>query len=194
MLRDRKILVGAAVALFSLSVGCKQKDADLMTASSAKLEVQNPDAQQYEWCKVSAAAWQGLVEAINRMEKAGKSNVSTAAGVRAQAQAEPLSATALQLLKNPPSVEPKPCGEQYDQALLNTNQQVQVALEGRPSEAVLGFGGCEIYNSSGVMSITKLTSGNYRIEILGCGGRERSELIVSPTQLRGLAGTLLRGV
>lgn len=192
MLRDCKILAGAAVALFSLSVGCKQKDADLMTASSAKLTEQNPAAQQYEWCKVSAVAWQGLVEAINRMEKAGKSNVSTAAGV--QAQAAPLSATTLELLNNPPSVEPKPCGEQYDQALLNTNQQVQVALEGRTSEAALGFGGCEIYNSSGVMSITKLASGNYRIEILGCGGRERSEMIVSPTQLRGLAGTLLRGV
>ena len=185
------VLCGAVLAIFSSAVGCKKNDADLMAASSAP-SVGRESSQKYEWCKASPAAWQGLIEAINQMEKAGQSSIGGVAG--AQAQAAPLSASVIQLMNNPPAAEPPACGEQYDKALLESKEQVQVALEGKSNSAALGFGGCEIANSSGVMSITRLSSGHYRIEILGCGGRQHSEIIVSPAQLKSLGGTLLRGV
>ncbi len=185
------ILCGTVFAVFSTAVGCKKNDAELMTASSTTSG--DPSvSQKYEWCKASPAAWQGLVEAISQMEKAGQSSIGGAAGT--QAQPAPLSASVVQLMNNPPSAEPPPCGDVYDRALVDSKQQVQVALEGKSDSVAFGFGGCEIANSSGVMSITRLSSGHYRIEILGCGGRQHSEIIVSPTQLKSLGGTLLRGV
>ena len=184
------ILCGVAVVVISTAMGCKKNDAALMAASSGASE-SNEVSQKYEWCKASPAAWQGLVEAIGQMDKAGQSSIGGVAG--AQAQPAPLSASVVQLINNPPSVEPPPCGDVYDRALVDSKQQVQVALEGKSESVAFGFGGCEIANSSGVMSITRLTSGHYRIEILGCGGRQHSEIIVSPAQLKSLGGTLLRG-
>lgn len=191
MLRLCGWIAGVCVGMTFLSTGCKQKDAQTMAASKGA-PTTAAASNQYEWCRASPAAWQGLIDAIDRMEKSERSGT---ASVAAQAIPASLPASAAQLLSNPPLTEPPPCGEAYDQAILSSKELTQAASDKQSGGGVTaGFGGCEMQNSSGIMSITKLSSGHYRIELLGCGGRQRSEMIVSPQQLKGLAGTLLRGV
>lgn len=183
-------IVSVCLGMTVLSPACKQKDAQTMVAPTGA-STNAATSSEYEWCRASPAAWQELIQAIDRMEKSQRSGAIPAA---AQAMSASLPASAAQLLSNPPLKEPPPCGEAYDKAILSSAGLVQAESEKKGPSAVAGFGGCEMQNSSGIMSITRLSSGHYRIELLGCGGRQRSEMIVSPQQLKGLAGTLLRGV
>jgi hypothetical protein len=175
---------------------CKPKDSNTMGSSSNRTRSGASAEQRFEWCKTSPEAWSSLIEAVRVMEQAGKSHLNMGlapSSVKGATSELPQSARAM--LSTPPSSEPPPCGEQADELFLQSKQQVEVALKPQSNDNGFALGGsCEMANGSGVMAITRLPSGHYRIEVLGCEGRTRSEMIMSPKQLKSLAGTLLRGV
>lgn len=184
------------ISRFMMSAGlfitsCKTRDAAILSVSGHAAR-QPKAAKQYELCKVSPLAWSGLSAAVSAMEKAGKSSVQISQDT---SDSEPLSATALELFNRPHDAGVPSCGESLDQALAESPAKILTALSKSSSGSVLALHGIhEVETSSGIMSITRLPSGHYRIEILGLAGRQRSEMIMSPQQLKGLAGTLLRGV
>jgi hypothetical protein len=172
---------------------CKPKEADLQTTRSSASKTAGASQLKFAWCKASPTAWSRVVDAIDSMEKAGRASLSTDASSTGSGAS--LQTAALELLKNPPQGEPPRCDEAADAALSQSDQQVAVALGQSSKNVAFALGGsCEIQNSTGIMSITRLPSGYYRIEILGCGGHQRSEMILNPKQLKSLGGTLLRGV
>jgi|GEM_PF-2010177 len=176
---------------FSFSA-CKQKDADLQGASGVAKGSTSAD-RKFAWCRISPPAVSGVIEAIAAMEKNGRASVNIE-GLRASNETA-LAPAAKELLKNPPSSNPPPCDSLQDAALVQSERRVVAALGNSTNEVAMALGAsCEIENSSGVISITRLSSGNYRIEMLGCGGHQRSEMILNPKQLKSLGGILLRGV
>jgi hypothetical protein len=187
-------LSGVLLALTLLH--CKPKESDSLASSSGLSHSSASGDQRFEWCKTTPEAWSSLTEAIRTMEMAGKTHLNMGlAPSSLKGTSSELAPKARAMLNSPPASEPPSCGEQVEQMFLQSKKQVEVAL--RPQRSDTGFalgGSCEMANSSGVMAITRLASGHYRIEVMGCEGRTRSEMIMSPAQLKSLAGTLLRGV
>lgn len=180
-------------SIFSVSFflgACKAKNPALDSEASAARE-----SRRFEWCKPSPSALSALLESIDTMEKAGKAEIRhSPSGGKTESLPLPKSVTGL--LEKPPSQEPPPCGQDFDHAMLTNSQYIAMLSKGEmPAIALNATGsGCTVESSSGILSVTKMPSGGYMVELMGCGGRTRSEMIIPQADLIRFARSILRGV
>lgn len=181
-----------ALPFLSLSVltSCKLKDATLQGSSSG-----STSNRKFEWCKPSDSSLEIMFNAIREFEASGKTSLTHALDGRKVSAARP-PREALGLLETPPAKEPPPCGYEFDQSMTVTGQYIAGLVKGdNPAIALNAVGGaCEIQTSSGILSVTRMESGGYMIELMGCGGRTRSEMMMPRSDLIKFAKAILRGV
>ncbi|MEN9809474.1 MAG: hypothetical protein RLZZ488_1041 [Pseudomonadota bacterium] len=183
------IFSGLMLPLFLVGA-CKAKDPSLDSDTSVARE-----SRKFEWCKPSASALSSLLESIDTMEKAGKTEIrhSPSGGKTASL---PPPKSVIGLLDKPPHQEPPPCGQDFDHAMRVNSEYIAILSNGElPSVALNAAGsGCTVESSSGILSVTKIPGGGYMIELMGCGGRTRSEMIIPQADLIKFARSILRGV
>lgn len=183
--------VSFAIALAAISAAaCKPKEASLQTTRAASIE-----EKKYEWCMPSNQAFASIIGSIKELERNGKTSITHSDdGKKVIPSVAPKNALAM--LEKPPAADVPSCGGNLDQALTTTSQFIAGALKGNMPAIALNAtgGGCSVESSSGILAVSKLQNGGYMIELMGCGGRTRSEMMIPKDDLIKFARTILKGV